>query len=77
METKTVENVKVPLMVVIGRKEVDLKELAGMGPGSILERESNAGDPVEILAAGELVARGEVVVIDEKFGVRLTGLVAG
>jgi len=72
MKTGQIKDVKVPLMVVIGTTDISLEELSSMGEGSIIGLNSLAGEPVELLAAGEKVAKGEVVVIDENFGVRVT-----
>jgi flagellar motor switch protein FliN len=68
------EKVKVPLMVVLGKKDIELAEIAKIGLGSIIEIDKLAGEPVDIYAADEIIARGEVVVIDENFGVRVTEL---
>ena len=76
MGSDTVAKVKVPVEVVLGRAEITVDEIAGLGEGSILELCSLAGEPVELMAAGECVARGEVVVIDEHFGIRLTEVVS-
>jgi flagellar motor switch protein FliN/FliY len=62
----------VPLEVVLGRVDVAVEELAGIREGTIIELDALAGEPVSIIAAGEAVAMGEVVVIDENFGVRVT-----
>jgi len=75
MKTAQLKDVKVPVQVVIGECELSLEALAGLVPGSIIELGSFAGEPVDLFAAGEKVAKGEVVVLDEKFGVRVTGLV--
>ncbi len=68
------EKVKIPLMVVLGKKDIELAEIAKIGAGSIIEIDRLAGEPVDIYAADEVIARGEVVVIDENFGVRVTEL---
>jgi flagellar motor switch protein FliN len=68
------EKVKVPLMVVLGKTEIELSEVAKIGPGSIIEVDKLAGEPVDIYVADEIIARGEVVIIDETFGVRVTEL---
>lgn len=67
----------VPLRVTVelGRTKKSIKEILEFGPGSIVELEKLAGEPVDILVNGKLVAKGEVVVIDENFGVRITEIV--
>lgn len=64
----------VPLRVTVelGRTRKSIQEILELGPGSIIELEKLAGEPVDILVNGKFVAKGEVVVIDENFGVRIT-----
>ena len=76
MSSESVAKVRVPVEVVLGRTELTVDDIAGLGVGSIIELEALAGEPVEFMAAGECIARGEVVVIDEFFGIRLTRIVA-
>ena len=71
-ELKQIQEMKVPLQVVLGETEVSIKDLAGITAGTIIELKSLAGEPVDLLASGERIAKGEVVVIDESFGIRLT-----
>ena len=75
MKQSTLKDVRVPIEVVLGQTEVTVEQLAGMGEGTIMELRSIAGEPVEVKAAGVTIARGEVVVIDENFGVRITSIV--
>jgi flagellar motor switch protein FliN len=72
MKLEKVRDVKVPISVVLGEAELSLGEVAAMGAGTIIELSRPAGEPVDLLAAGELIARGEVVVIEENFGIRVT-----
>jgi flagellar motor switch protein FliN/FliY len=53
-----------------------IKEILQLGQGSVIELEKLAGEPMEILANNRTVARGEVVVVNEKFGVRLTDIIS-
>ncbi len=76
MKLATVQQVKVPAQVVLGRTDLSLEALSGLDVGSIIELESLAGEPVDLVVSGEVVAKGEVVVIDENFGIRVTKLVA-
>lgn len=68
----------VPLQVTVelGRTKMLIKDLLQLGQGSVVELEKIAGEPMEILVNNKLVARGEVVVVNEKFGVRLTDIVS-
>jgi flagellar motor switch protein FliN len=70
-----VKDVKVELRVELGRTTRSLEELASITAGSILAIDKLAGEPVDLYAAGELIAKAEVVVIDENFGVRVTEVV--
>ncbi len=72
MKLGTVLDVMVPVKVVLGETELSLKQIAGLAAGSIIELDKLAGEPVTLVAAGEPIAKGEVVVIDEAFGIRLT-----
>jgi flagellar motor switch protein FliN len=74
MKLGSVQQVKVPAQVVLGNAELDLGSLTSLGVGSIIELDKLAGEPVDLYIAGELVGRGEVVVIDENFGLRVTKL---
>ncbi|WP_268905679.1 flagellar motor switch phosphatase FliY [Clostridium sp. HV4-5-A1G] len=83
---KTVENVPrnidlildVPLeiSVVLGRTKKNIKDILNLGTGSLVELDKLAEEPVEILVNGKKIAYGEVVVVDENFGVRITGIVS-
>lgn len=68
----------IPLKVTVelGRTEVVIKDLLQLGQGSVLELDKLAGEPLEILVNGKLVAKGEVVVVNEKFGIRLTDIIS-
>lgn len=76
MKTGSIEDAMVLTQVVLGERSLSVRELSTIAKGTIVALESIAGEPVEFLAAGELVARGEVVVIDENFGIRITELVS-
>ena len=68
----------IPLQVTVelGRTTKVVKEILELSPGSIIELDKLAGEPVDILVNQKLVARGEVVVIDENFGVRITDIIS-
>ena len=64
----------VPLEVTVelGRTNKSIKEILDFAPGTIIELDKLAGEPVDVLVNGKFVAKGEVVVIEESFGIRLT-----
>ncbi|NOY64943.1 MAG: flagellar motor switch protein FliN [Nitrospirae bacterium] len=68
----------IPLEVTVelGRTRMLVQELLQLGQGSVIELEKLAGEPMEILVNNKLIARGEVVVVNEKFGVRLTDIIS-
>ncbi len=65
-------DVPLEIIVQIGKTKRPVKEIIEFSQGSVIELEKQAGDPVDILVNGELIARGDVVVIDDNFGVRIT-----
>lgn len=69
-------DVQMTLTVELGRTRMSIKEILGLGEGSIIELDKLAGEPVDLLINGKLIAKGEVVVIDENFGVRVTDIVS-
>jgi flagellar motor switch protein FliN/FliY len=71
-----VASVPVELAVEIGRTRMTIRETLALGPGSIVTLERLAGEPVDLLVNGKPIARGEVVVIDEEFGLRVTEIVS-
>jgi flagellar motor switch protein FliN/FliY len=69
-------DVQMALTVELGRTKMYIKDILGLGEGSIIELDKLAGEPVDLLVNGKLIAKGEVVVIDENFGVRVTDIVS-
>jgi len=67
----------VPLEVTVelGRTSRKIKDILELQPGSIVELNKLAGEPIDILVNGKFVAKGEVVVIDENFGIRITDII--
>ena len=67
----------VPLHVTVelGRRRMLVREVLELGKGSLIELDKLAGEPVDVLVNGKLIAKGEVVVIDENFGVKVTTIV--
>jgi flagellar motor switch protein FliN/FliY len=64
------------LTAELGRAELMIRDLLQLGPGSIIELDTTVGEPVAVLVNNRLIARGEVVVIDDSFGVRITEIVS-
>ena len=69
-------DIPLKVSVELGRASVVIKDLLQLGQGSVLELDKLAGEPLEVLVNGKLVARGEVVVVNEKFGIRLTDIIS-
>ena len=67
-------DVKLQLTVELGRTELPIKKVLELTRGSIIELEKVAGEPVELYANGKLIAHGEVVVIEDNFGLRITSI---
>ncbi len=68
-------DIPVQLSVELGRKKVPIKHVLQLGQGSIVELDALAGEPMDVLVNGYLIAQGEVVVVNNKFGIRLTDVV--
>lgn len=68
----------IPLRVSVelGRTKMLVNDLLQLGQGSVIELNKLAGDPLEVLVNDKLIARGEVVVVNEKFGIRLTDIIS-
>ena len=69
---KVLENIEVKLTVEVGSSQLKIRDLLRLNEGSVVELERLAGDPLDILANGVQIARGEVVMVGERFGVRFT-----
>ncbi|MYZ44880.1 flagellar motor switch protein FliN [Schauerella aestuarii] len=68
-------DVPVQLTVELGRTRLTIKNLLQLGQGSVVELDGLAGEPMDIFVNGYLIAQGEVVVVDEKYGIRLTDII--
>lgn len=68
----------IPLEITaeLGRTKMIIHDLLQLGQGSVIELNKLAGEPLEILVSNKLIARGEVVVVNEKFGIRLTDIIS-
>ena len=78
VDTKSLDLIlDIPLTVAVelGRSKILINDLLQLGQGSVIELTKLVGEPLEVLVNNKLVARGEVVVVNEKFGVRLTDIV--
>ncbi len=69
-------DVPVTLSMEIGRTQINIRNLLQLNQGSVVELDRFAGEPLDVLVNGTLVAHGEVVVINEKFGIRLTDVIS-
>ncbi len=65
-------DVQIPLLVELGKTEMMMRDILALTPGAIVELDSMAGEPVKITIRGKVIAQGEVVVVDENFGVKIT-----
>jgi flagellar motor switch protein FliN/FliY len=68
-------DIPVQLTVELGRTRIPIKNILHLAQGSVVELDAMAGEPMDVLVNGYLIAQGEVVVVNEKFGVRLTDIV--
>ena len=68
-------DIPVQLTVELGRTRIPIKHILQLAQGSVVELETLAGDPMDVLVNGYLIAQGEVVVVNDKFGIRLTDIV--
>ena len=68
-------DIPVQLTVELGRTRIPIKHILQLAQGSVVELETLAGEPMDVLVNGYLIAQGEVVVVNEKFGIRLTDIV--
>jgi len=69
-------DVPVTLSMEIGRTKINIRNLLKLNQGSVVELDRLAGEPMDVLVNGTLIAQGEVVVVNEKFGIRLTDIVS-
>ena len=68
-------DIPVQLTVELGRTRIPIKNILQLAQGSVVELEGLAGEPMDVLVNGCLIAQGEVVVVNEKFGIRLTDII--
>lgn len=70
-----VMDIPVQLTVELGRTRIPIKHILQLAQGSVIELEALAGEPMDVLVNGFLIAQGEVVVVNDKFGIRLTDII--
>lgn len=69
-------DVPVNLSLRVGSTDISIRDLVGLVEGSVIALDQNASEPMDVLVNGMLIAHGEIVVVDDKFGVRLTDVVS-
>ena len=74
-DIEMIMDIPVQLTVELGRTKIAIKNLLQLAQGSVVELDGLAGEPMDVLVNGCLIAQGEVVVVNEKFGIRLTDVV--
>ena len=74
-ELSFLHDVSLTLSVEIGRTRMSIQDLLKLGSGSVLELQKLTGEPLDVYANGKLVARGEAVVVNDNFGIRITEVV--
>ena len=73
---RVLENIDVKLTVEVGSAELKIRELLRLNEGSVIELDRLAGDPLDILINGTMIAKGEVVMVGERFGIRFSEIVS-
>ncbi|MDR1849245.1 MAG: flagellar motor switch protein FliN [Zoogloeaceae bacterium] len=74
-ELDVILDIPVQLSVELGRTKITIKNLLQLAHGSVVELDALAGEPMDVLVNGTLIAQGEVVVVNDKFGIRLTDII--
>ncbi|MDR3055026.1 MAG: flagellar motor switch protein FliN [Zoogloeaceae bacterium] len=74
-ELDVILDIPVQLTVELGRTKITIKNLLQLAHGSVVELDALAGEPMDVLVNGTLIAQGEVVVVNDKFGIRLTDII--
>lgn len=69
-------DIPVTLSMEVGRRRMTIRDLLRLSQGSVLELDRDAGAPMDVMVNGTLIAQGEVVVVNERFGIRLTDVVS-
>lgn len=74
-ELETVYDIPVQVSAVLGKSQLQVNNLLRLGPGAIVELDRKVGEPIDIFVNNRLVARGEVVVVDDRLGVTMTEII--
>ncbi|KXI27937.1 flagellar motor switch protein FliN [Paraglaciecola hydrolytica] len=72
----TILDIPVTISMEVGRSHISIRNLLQLNQGSVVELERVAGEPLDVLVNGTLIAHGEVVVVNDKFGIRLTDVIS-
>ena len=72
---KILENIEVTLSIEVGRTEMTIRDLLKLNEGSVIELDRLAGEPLDLFVNGAIIAKGEVVMVGERYGIRLTDIV--
>ena len=72
---KILESIEVNISIEVGRTEMTIKDLLLLNEGSVIELDRLAGEPLDILVNGAIIAKGEVVMVGERYGIRFTDIV--
>ncbi len=72
----TILDIPVTISMEVGRSKISIRNLLQLNQGSVVELERVAGEPLDVLVNGTLIAHGEVVVVNDKFGIRLTDVIS-
>ena len=72
----TILDIPVTISMEVGRSQISIRNLLQLNQGSVVELDSVAGEPLDVLVNGTLIAHGEVVVVNDKFGIRLTDVIS-
>lgn len=72
---RVLENIEVEMSIEVGRTEITISDLLRLHEGSVVELDRLAGEPLDILVNGTMIAKGEVVMVGERFGIRFSDIV--
>ena len=72
---KVLENIEVDMSIEVARTEISIRDLLRLNEGSVVELDRLAGEPLDILINGTMIAKGEVVMVGERFGIRFSEIV--
>ncbi len=73
---QVLKNIQVEITLEIGRRRMKIADVLGLAPGQTIELSKAAGEPIDVFVNGQLLGRGEAVVVGDRYGVRITELIA-